>query len=53
MKFGSGFAVAALLQPEAFAIHLEDMDMMCEAVEDGAGEAFGAEDLGSFIEWQV
>ena len=53
MKFGSGFAVAALRQPEAFAVHLEDMDMTCEAVEDRAGEAFGAEDLSPFIDGRV
>ena len=44
---------AAFAQPEAFAVHFEDMDVMGQAVQNGAGEAFRAEDLGPFIEWQV
>ena len=37
----------------AFAIHLQDVDMMGEPVEQGAGEPFRAEYGGPFIEWQV
>ena len=27
--------------------------MVCDAVEQAAGEPFGSEDLGPFVEWQV
>lgn len=48
---GLGFVFGfALLEPEALAIHLEDMDVMGQAVEERAGEAFRPEDLGPFIE---
>ena len=30
-------------QPEAVAVHLEDMDVVREAVEERAGEPLGAE----------
>ncbi len=42
-----------LVQPVAFAIHFEDMDVMGQAVEERAGEAFGAEDFGPLVERQV
>jgi hypothetical protein len=45
--------IAALAQPEALAVHLEDMDVVGQAVENGAGEALRAEDLGPFVEGQV
>jgi len=51
--FGSGFRLAALVEPEAFAVHLENVDVVGQPVEDGAGEALGAEDLGPFVEGQV
>ncbi len=51
---GLGFVFGfALLEPEALAIHLEDMDVMGEAVEERAGETFRPKDLGPFIERQV
>ena len=40
-------------EAEAFAVHLQDMDMMGEAVEERAGKPFRAEDGGPFVEWQV
>jgi hypothetical protein len=43
----------ALSEPERLAIHLEDMDVMGQAVEERAGEAFRSKDLGPFIEGQV
>ncbi len=46
---GLGFGFA-LLEPEALAVHLEDMDVMGQAVEERAGEAFRSKDLGPFIE---
>ena len=43
----------ALLEAEAIPVHLQDMDMVGEAVEEGPGEAFRAEDLGPLVEGQV
>ena len=40
-------------QPEAFAVHLEDVNMMGEPVEQSAGEAFGTKDRGPFIKGQI
>ncbi len=36
---GLGFGFA-LLEPEALAVHLDDVDVMCEAVKERACEAF-------------
>jgi hypothetical protein len=36
----SAFCFSALPQPVAFAVHFEDMDMMGQSIEGGAGEAF-------------
>ncbi len=35
----------ALLEAETLPVHLQDMDMVCEAVEEGAGEPFRAKDV--------
>ncbi len=35
----SGFGLAALAQPEARAVHLQDMHVVGQAVGDGAGQA--------------
>jgi hypothetical protein len=43
----------ALFKPVAIAIPSQDMDMMGEPVEQGTGEAFGAEDFGPSGEGQV
>ncbi len=38
---GSGFVFGfALLEPEALAVHLDAVDVMCEAVKERACEAF-------------
>ncbi len=51
---GLGFVFGfALLELEALAMHLEDVDVMGQAVEERAGEALRSEDLGPFIEGQV
>ena len=50
---GLRFGDFALAQPVAFAVHLEAMDVVGQAIENGACEAFCAEDLGPFIERQV
>ena len=49
---GNAFA-AALLEAEAVAVHLEDMDVVGEAVEQRAGEPLRAEDLCPFGEGEV
>ena len=42
-----------MLEPEAVTVHLEDMDVVREAVEQRAGEALGAEHTGPLVEGQV
>ena len=49
---GAAFA-AALLQPEAVAVHLQDVDVVGEPIEQGSCEAFGSEDFGPLLEGQV
>ena len=44
---------AALIEPIALAINLEDTDVVGEAVEERAGEALGAEHLGPLVEWEI
>ena len=36
----------ALVEAVTIAVHLQDMDMVGETVQQGPGEAFGAEDFG-------
>jgi hypothetical protein len=50
---GRGSFAAALLEAVAVAVHLQDVDMMGEPVQQCAGEPFGTEDFGPFLEWQV
>jgi hypothetical protein len=40
-------------EPEAVAVHLEDMDVMREAVEERAGEPLGAEHGRPLVERQI
>jgi hypothetical protein len=40
----------ALLEAVATAVHLQDVDVVGEPVQQGAGEPLGAEDLSPFIE---
>ena len=37
----------------AIAVHLQDVDVMGESVQQGSGQAFRAEDLDPLIEGQV
>ena len=46
-------ALAATGEAEALAIHLEDVDVVGQPVEQGVGEAFGSEYRCPFIEWQI
>ncbi len=48
-----GLARAALCEPIAVAVHLEDVDMVGEPVEQSAGQALGAKGLGPFFEGQI
>ncbi len=43
----------AMFKAEAFTVHFQDIHMVSEAVQNGSGEAVGAEYLGPFIERQV
>ncbi len=49
----SALRLLAHCEPEAFAVHLQDVDMMGETIEKRASEPFRSEDRGPFIEWQV
>ena len=48
-----GLTAAALVEPVAVSVHLEDVDVMGETVEERAGQAFEAEHLGPFVKRQV
>ena len=54
-RFGSGATgpTLALGKLEAVAIHLEDMDVMREAIEKRAGQPLGDEDGRPLVEWQI
>ena len=43
----------ALRDAIAFAVHFENVDVMGEAIEQGAGQSLGTEHAGPLIEWQV
>ena len=49
---GRGGSPAAL-ESVALAVHLQDVHVVGEAVQQRAGEPFRAEDLGPLIEWEV
>src|SRR5512143_2081210 len=42
-----------LFESIALAVHLKDVDMVSETVEKSAGQTFGAEHCGPFVEEQV
>ena len=43
----------AVLEAVALAVHLEDVDVVGEAVQQRAGEALRSEHLGPLVEWEV
>jgi hypothetical protein len=43
----------ALLEPIALAIHLQDMDVVREPVEQGTGEPFGGKDMGTSSQCRI
>ena len=49
-RSGGGFSRLAPGQAIAFAIHLEDVDVVGQPVEERPGQALGSECLGPFIE---
>jgi len=50
---GGDALTPALLEAEAVAVHLQDVDVMGKSVEQSAGQPFRAEDFGPFGEGQV
>jgi hypothetical protein len=46
-------ATLALVEAIALAVHLQDVDMVGESVQEHAGEALGAEHLGPVLEGQI
>ncbi len=48
-----GFSRLALCQAIALAVHLEDVDVVGQPIEERAGQALGAEGFRPFIKWQV
>ena len=44
---------SALVETIALAVHFQDMDMVGETVQQGPGQAFGAEHLRPLIEGQI
>ena len=48
-----GAGLLAVFEAVAVAVELEDVDVMGQPVEQRAGEAFGAEDLGPFVEGEI
>ncbi len=45
--------VPALGETVAFAVHLQDGDVVGQPVEERASEAFGSEGLGPFLKGQI
>ena len=48
-----GNSLSATLEPVALAVHLQDVDVVGEAVQQSAGEALRTEDRGPLIEGEV
>ncbi len=48
-----GNSLSATLEPVALAVHLQDMDVVGETVQQRAGEAFRAKYFGPLIEGKV
>ena len=51
-SLGCGVLPAAL-EAVALAVHLQDVDVVCETVQQRAGEALRSEHLGPLVEGQV
>src|SRR5271169_1736031 len=46
-------ALLALFEAIAVAVHFEDVDVVCQPIEQRAGQPLGPEHAGPFVEWQV
>ena len=51
-RLGTGVLPAAL-EAVAVAVHLQDVDVVGEAVQQSPGEPFGSEDCGPLVEGEV
>lgn len=49
----AGVSGPALREPVALAIHLEDVDVVGQAIEQSAGQSLGSEGLGPLVERQL
>ncbi len=49
----AGVSGPALREPVALAIHLEDVDVVGQAIEKSAGQSLGSEGPGPLVERQV
>ena len=43
----------AVLEPVALAVHLQDVNVVGEPIQQGSGQPLGPERLGPFVERQV
>jgi hypothetical protein len=50
---GRGPFAATVLEAVAVAVHLQDVDMVSDSVEQRAGEPLGAEDFGPLFEGKI
>jgi hypothetical protein len=50
---GGTLTLLALLEPIALAVHLQDVDVVREPVEQRAGEPLGGKDAGPFVKRQI
>jgi hypothetical protein len=50
LGFGGAAFMLALLEAIAVAVHLQDVNVVREPVEQGSGEPLGAKDLGPLLE---
>ena len=48
-----GGVVPAVAEAIAVSVHLQDVDVVGETVQQRAGEALRAEDFGPLVEWQI
>src|SRR5215471_8684546 len=46
-------ALLALFEAIAVAVHFEDVDVVCQAIEQRAGQPLGPEHAGPLVEWQI
>jgi hypothetical protein len=53
LGFGVGLTRFTLPEAIAFAVHLKDVHVVDQPIEECAGQAFGSEGFRSFIEGQI